>query len=136
MPAFGNTSKQRLSTAHPHLQRLFTEVVKHRDCTVLFGHRGREEQEQAFKNGASKAHYGQSNHNYLPSLAVDVMPWYPTEPHIRWGELHELKEFAHFVLGVAVGMDIPIRWGGHFKNFFDGPHYELIGSYPESLIPQ
>lgn len=136
MPAFGSTSKERLFSAHQHLQRLFNEVIKHRDCKVLCGHRGKEDQEKAFVERKTKAHYGQSNHNYFPSLAIDVMPWYPTEPHIRWGELNELREFANFVQGVAVGMDIPIKWGGEFAKFFDGPHYELIGSYPESLVPQ
>jgi peptidoglycan L-alanyl-D-glutamate endopeptidase CwlK len=102
----------------------------------LCGHRGREEQEQAFATHRSKSHYGQSRHNYTPSLAVDVMPWYPDEPHVRWGELQELREFANFVMGAAAGMGIQIRWGGTFTNFFDGPHYELTGDYPESLIPQ
>ena len=129
MPSFGEQSLSRLSTAHPLLQRLFHEVVKHRDCSVICGHRGQEDQETAFREGKSKAHWGQSKHNYVPSLAVDVMP-YPLD----WGDIQRIKDFSHFVKGVAAAMDIKVQWGGEFKNFFDGPHWELIDTY-DSKIP-
>lgn len=122
MPSYYAKSKERLATAHPLLQDLFNEVIKHRDCSILYGHRNRAEQEEAFTNGRSKAHYGQSFHNYSPSLAVDAMPW-----PINWEDMKGIHEFAGFVLGVAAAKGIQIRWGGHFKNFFDGPHFELIG---------
>lgn len=122
MPSYSAKSKERLATSHPLLQDLFNEIIKHRDCSILYGHRNRVEQEEAFTNGRSKAHYGQSFHNYSPSLAVDAMPW-----PINWEDLKGIHEFAGFVLGVAAAKGIEIRWGGHFKNFFDGPHFELIG---------
>lgn len=122
MPLFSAKSKERLATTHPLLQDLFNEVIKHTDCSILYGHRNCAEQEEAFTNGRSKAHYGQSFHNYFPSLAVDAMPW-----PINWEDLKGIHEFAGFVLGVAAAKGIQIRWGGHFKNFFDGPHFELIG---------
>lgn len=122
MAIFSASSLNRLQTCHPLLQDLFNEVIKYQDCAIVFGYRNREEQEEAFKNGRSKAHYGQSNHNFYPSLAVDVMP-YP----INWEDMKGIHKFAGFVLGVAAAKNIPIRWGGEFKNFFDGPHYELIG---------
>ena len=74
MPLFSQTSKARLSTAHPDLQRLFNEVVKHWDCTIVCGHRGKEEQDKAFAEGKSKVKWPNGRHNKLPSLAVDVMP--------------------------------------------------------------
>ena len=122
MPSYSAKSIERLKTCHPLLQELFLEVIKHRDCAILFGHRNRADQEEAFNNGRSKAHYGQSYHNYYPSLAVDAMPF-----PINWDDIKGIHEFAGFVLGVAAAKDIPVRWGGHFKNFFDGPHFELIG---------
>lgn len=122
MPSYSAKSKERLATAHPLLQDLFNEVIKHRDCAILYGHRNKAEQEEAFNNGRSKAHWGQSFHNYSPSLAVDAMPW-----PINWEDLKGIHEFAGFVLGIAAAKGIPIRWGGHFKSFFDGPHFELIG---------
>lgn len=121
-PNFSAKSSERLESCHPLLQDIFGEVIKHRDCSILFGYRGREEQEEAFRNGNSKAHYGNSNHNFYPSLAVDAMPW-----PINWDDIKGIHEFAGFVLGIAAAKGIPIRWGGKFKSFFDGPHFELVG---------
>lgn len=131
MPSFSRSSLDRLSTCDLRLQRVFEEVIKHRDCSILEGHRGKEAQDQAFNTGKSKTPWPKSNHNASPSRAVDVMPWYPEAPHIRWDmndkkTSHELREFAGFVLGVAAGMGIKLRWGGHFRSFFDGPHFELL----------
>ena len=120
MPSFSQQSLERLSTCDQRLQDLFNEVIKYRDCTILCGHRGREDQEKALASGNSKAAYGQSKHNYVPSCAVDAMP-YP----INWEDLNGLREFAGFVQGVAATMGLEVRWGGNFKGFFDGPHYEL-----------
>lgn len=122
MPTFSRASVERLETCHPDLQRLFHLVVAERDCTILCGHRGREEQEKAFRDGHSKARWGQSNHNFSPSLAVDVMP-YP----IDWSDRVGLEAFAAFVKAKAVELGLSIRWGGEFSGFFDGPHYELVG---------
>lgn len=122
MPTFSDRSMKRLQTCDQRLQILMAEVIKERDCTILCGYRSPEEQEQAFHDGRSKAHYGQSKHNTYPSSAVDVMP-YP----IDWNDIDRLKDFANFVLGKASELNIPVRWGGNFKNFFDGPHFELEG---------
>ena len=54
MPSFSQRSLDRLATCHPDLNRLFTEVVKHFDCTVLCGHRGQEEQDKAAQEKARK----------------------------------------------------------------------------------
>lgn len=120
MPAFSKTSLSRLYTCHPDLQKLFLEVIRDRDCTIICGYRGPEDQEKAFADGKSKAHYGQSRHNNYPSRAIDVMP-YP----INWDDIEGIKAFADFVKTTAIKLGIEIRWGGEFKSFFDGPHYEL-----------
>lgn len=121
MPSFGKISLDRLTTCDPRLQELFLEVVKHRDCSVLEGYRPQDAQDKAFAEGKSKTPWPNSKHNKAPSLAVDVMP-YP----IDWSDKNRLIEFAGFVLGVASQKGIRVRWGGHFKSFFDGPHWELI----------
>lgn len=148
--SFSKRSAERLATCDERLQDIFNTVILHRDCTILTGYRNKEEQTRAFKAGNGVA-WPKSKHNKKPSQAVDVMPWYSQEPHIRWPQnpkqllelferglinLHdleqrllewrELQEFANFVLGVAAAKGIAIRWGGHFKSFYDGPHYELI----------
>ena len=120
MPKFGFKSKQRLSTCHSDLQRLFNEVVKHVDCSVLCGVRTEEEQQKAYLRGFSHAPYPKSLHNRTPSPAVDVVP-YP----IDWEDKERFYRFAGFVQGVASQMGIELQWGGDFISIFDAPHYQL-----------
>jgi len=128
MPSFSARSRARLETCHEDLQRLFNEVIKHYDCTILCGHRGEEEQNEAFRQGRSQLQFPQSKHNSLPSIAVDVAP-YP----IDWDNRPRFYHFGGLVLGFSIGMGIPIRWGGDWdsdtdlddQSFFDLPHFEL-----------
>lgn len=127
MPEFSNSSKRRLETCHRDLQRLFNEVIKHRDCTIVSGHRGKAEQNGLVAIGRSQLCYPHSKHNTDPSLAVDVMPYHADEPHLRWEDEAGLREFAGFVFGIASQLGINLAWGGHWKTFKDMPHYELKG---------
>jgi len=135
MPNFGQASKNNLSTAHPDLQRLFNEVVKNYDCTVMCGHRNEEDQNKAFHEGRSKVQWPNGKHNKLPSEAVDVAPWFVEAPHIRWEDKEKFYHFAGYVQAVADQLKIKIRWGGnwdsddelHDQTFFDLPHFELGG---------
>lgn len=130
MPKFSKSSQYRLSTCHRDIQNLFNEVIKHFDCTVTCGYRGEREQQLALETGMSKAAFGQSAHNYMPSYAVDVVP-YP----IDWHDRERMTLFGGFVLGMAASMNIKIRWGGDWNgdtevkdnNFDDLPHFEIIG---------
>ena len=129
MPHFGPRSIENLSECHPSLQRLFKEVIKHYDCAVICGHRGKEEQDRAFFEGKSKLTFPMSKHNKVPSLAVDVVP-YPVD----WRDRDRFYYFAGLVKGIASSMGIKIRWGGdwdsdnNFKDqsFHDLPHFELV----------
>ena len=133
MPKFGTRSKNNLSQTHTDLQRLFNEVIKYYDCTVICGHRGEAEQNEAYYSGRSKLKFPQSKHNKFPSLAVDVVPYFSKAPHIRWDDKEKFYEFAGFVQGIAVMLNIDIVWGGnwdmddelHDQSFFDLPHYQL-----------
>jgi len=130
MSKFSKKSLAELSTCHPDLQRLFNEVIKHYECTVLCGHRNMEDQNKAVQSGASKLAWPKSKHNKTPSLAVDVIPF-----PVDWKDLKRFMHFAGVVQGVAFMMGIKIRWGGDFnedldfKNdkFIDMPHFELAG---------
>ncbi|WP_448216272.1 M15 family metallopeptidase [Endozoicomonas sp. 2B-B] len=129
MPSFSKTSKARLETCHPDLQRLMNKVVERFDCSIICGHRGKEEQEKAFREGKSQARFGQSKHNTIPSIAVDVAP-YP----IDWEDREYFAHFAGYVRAVADDLGIKIRWGGDWnmdnrssdETFSDMPHFELM----------
>lgn len=127
---FSKKSKEKLDTCHPDLRRLFNEVIKHYDCTIICGHRGKEEQDEAVRSGHSKVAWPNSKHNQLLSLAADVVPY----PLKSWKDPKSFIHFAGFVWGVAKTLGIEIRCGIDFNrdldfnndNLFDGPHFELI----------
>lgn len=114
-------SKERLETCDDRLITIVSDVLKVMDITILCGHRGKEEQEKAFSEGKSRAHFGQSKHNSYPSLAVDIAPypinWDVKDP--RWNIMCDL------VLYVAERYGIKVRLGRDFTNLKDYPHVEL-----------
>jgi peptidoglycan L-alanyl-D-glutamate endopeptidase CwlK len=142
MPSFGTTSTNRLSTCHKDLQTIFNEVIKSYDCIILEGHRSVERQQQLYKEGKSKIDgiTKKGNHNYSPSLAADVAPYFTNDPHVRWNDTTSFYLFAGYVLGVSDILyknDVishTLRWGGdwdsdkdiHDQTFNDLVHFELV----------
>jgi len=128
MPKFGRKSKERLNTCDSNLQKVFNEVIKHVDCSVLEGHREKDRQNKLFEEGKTKVKYPNGRHNRQPSSAVDVTP-YPVD----WKDRERQTLFAGFVIGVASQMGINLRWGGDWdqdfqvvdNRFDDFPHFEL-----------
>jgi len=129
MPSFSPASQSKLQTCHPDLQRLFGEVIKYIDCTIIEGHRGEMAQNAAYVSGNSKVKWPNSKHNSFPSKAVDAAP-YP----IDWNDKIRFHYFAGVVLGIANQMGIKVRWGGDFDRdhnladdpWDDLPHFELV----------
>ncbi len=130
MPRFGKTSEKNLSECHPDIQKVMREVIKHFDCSVICGRRGRAAQELAFAAGKSNARYGQSPHNFEPALAVDVVP-YPVD----WTDTERMILFAGQVIATARMLGVDLKWGGDWdrdthlsdNRFNDFPHFELVG---------
>lgn len=129
MPSFDASSTQHLSQAHPLLQKLMNEAIKEYLFIVMDAMRGRAAQEDAVRRGASKVHFGDSAHNYVPAVALDIAP-----SPLDWSNR---KAFAHLQLEIikpiAKKLNIPIRQGIDFNmdgnltddNFVDLPHVEL-----------
>ena len=128
MAKFGKSSKKRLATCDERLQKVFNEVIKYVDCSILEGYRSEERQNYLFQEGRTKVKYPKGRHNSNPSRAVDVTP-YPVD----WDDRERQTLFAGFVLGIARSMDIRLRWGGDWdmdfqvmdNRFDDFPHFEL-----------
>ena len=128
MPIFSEKSKIKLLTCDDKLQRIFNEVIKHFDCTILCGHRKYTDQQQLFNEDKSKVQWKNSRHNIWPSMSVDACP-YP----IDWNDLNRYRYFAGFVMGVAVVMGVTLRWGGDWdqdtelkdNKFNDFGHFEI-----------
>ena len=128
MARFGRKSRTNLLTCDDRLQEVFNEVIKYVDCSVLEGHRSEERQDNLYDKGRSKVKYPNGRHNQSPSRAVDVTP-YP----VNWKDRERQTLFAGFVIGIANGMGITLRWGGDWdmdfqvkdNGFDDFPHFEL-----------
>lgn len=136
MPSYSNASADRLFTCERLIQKLFNEVIKYTDCTILEGHRGQIDQDNYERLGKSTVKWPHGKHNSQPSKAVDATP-YPIPKN--WGADHwkdkvKFYEFAAIVLYEAKKMNISIRWGGdwdgdgdyHDQSFDDLVHFELL----------
>lgn len=129
MARFSESSKKKLNTCEPKLQRLCYEAINIMDFTVLCGHRGKEEQDKAVAEGKSKTPYPNSKHNSSPSKAVDLAP-YP----IDWNDRERFVLLIGIIKGLAHAYGIKIRCGADFNgdmnfrndSFVDLPHIELI----------
>lgn len=127
MYSYSDRSKDNLVQCHQDLQTLFNYVIKHRDCSIICGHRGEMDQNAAFDLGHSKLRHPKSKHNKLPSLAVDVLPF----PFKGWKDIEQFIIFSNFVKGVAVMLkaygtiENDIEYGGDWKTFKDYPHWQI-----------
>lgn len=128
MPSFSPRSlKARKELALP-LQKVVDAAIKEFDFTLLDAQRGRAEQERAFRAGYSKAHFGESAHNYKPAIAFDAAP-YP----IDFDDIPRFRVMAKTFLRIAKTLNVPLRWGGDWdmdgdwrdERFLDWGHFEL-----------
>ena len=129
---FSNRSIDKINTCHESLRELVYKAMDYQrfDIVVIEGHRSDERQGELKRKNLSKKSAGESKHNYFPSLAIDLMP----SPTTKWDDIETFKRFGEFIIGVAAGLDILIRWGGDWdmdgktndQKFNDYVHFELI----------
>ena len=152
MATYGESSRHKLETAHPDLIRVFEEVVKIFDNTIVYGTRSPSEQMELYNKGRSyiagfwvvtkKADIvtykdgakNKSNHNYSPSKAIDAVPF-----PIDWSDEKRMYFFAGHVMAIAKRLKEEgeithdIIWGGDWNSntevkdqtFMDLAHYEI-----------
>lgn len=112
-------SIDRLSGVHPDL----VSVVKHAiersevDFMVTEGLRSKERQKELVAAGASKT----MNSRHITGHAVDLAAYVNG---IRWDwPLYE--KIAKAMKQAAYELNIRIEWGGDWKSFKDGPHFQI-----------
>jgi peptidoglycan LD-endopeptidase CwlK len=120
VPSFSKRSLDNLASCDPALQKVAHEAIKHYDFTVICGHRGKAAQDKAVAEGKSKAKWPTSKHNAMPSLAFDATP-----VPLDWNDIKSFHAMAKHMKTAANTVGVKIKWGGDFKGFFDGPHFEL-----------
>ena len=132
MPKFNSKSSDRLDTCDPRLQSIFTEIVKHYDCTILCGYRDKATQDSYYNAipQKSKVKWPKSKHNHSPSKAVDVAPWpIPKDWGKEWKDRVKFYELAALVFYEAHKQGIKIRWGGDWdsdRDYWDNTFDDLV----------
>lgn len=93
------------------------------DFTVLEGVRTVERQRTLVESGASQT----MNSRHIPgadgfSKAVDLGAWVDDQVDWSWPLYNKI---ADAMLEAARQLNVKIVWGGSWKTFRDGPHFEL-----------
>lgn len=116
----GERSQQRLQGVHPDLVKVVRRAIQITkvDFTVLEGLRTIERQRELVRKGASKT----MNSRHLTGHAVDIAPWVNGKVTWDWKWYHKLSPA---VFQAAKELKVPIEWGGNWKSFPDGPHWQL-----------
>lgn len=110
---------ERLRGVHPDLVRVVTRCRNDGgEFLVLEGLRTPARQRELFVRGATKT----MNSRHLTGHAVDLAA--TANGQIRWDwPLYHILAAQMKVAAAAEGVNI--EWGGDWKNFPDGPHYQL-----------
>lgn len=125
--SFGQRSLKRLEGVHPDLVKVMKLAISRTplDFTVLEGVRTLAQQKKYYKAGATRT----MNSRHLTGHAVDVAPLIGGKVRWDWPLYHQL---AKIIKQCAKELNVPITWGGDWKSFKDGPHWELPwNKYPK-----
>jgi peptidoglycan L-alanyl-D-glutamate endopeptidase CwlK len=116
----GSTSLARLKGVHPDLVKVVQRAIEITpiDFTVLEGLRTRDRQKKLVARGASKT----MNSYHLTGHAVDIAPLVEGKVTWDWKYYHQL---APAVKQAAKELGVNITWGGDWKTFKDGPHWQI-----------
>lgn len=140
MARFSALSRQRLDSCDLRLQYVLMDAIIIVDFTVLEGHRPKEAQDRAVREGKSQKPWPTGNHNSLPSRAVDVAPvhYEAGKLQIDWNDLIAFGRIMGVVQACAYRRGVRLRfgldWDGDFRSvnrdpnesFLDAPHIELV----------
>ena len=119
-------SQSNLRGIHPDLRRVVERAIEITpvDFTVIEGLRTKERQRELVDSGASRT----MNSRHLTGHAVDLAAWVDGAINWEWPHYHKI---AAAMKQAAAELGIRIEWGGDWKSFKDGPHFQLpFKDYP------
>lgn len=132
MKKWSKRSLDNLKGIHPDLRRVMDRALQDSpiDFTVIEGLRTKERQAQLFAEGKSRT----MNSRHLTGHAVDLLPIGPNgKGAFDWALYRRL---APAVKAAAQAEGVALVWGGDWKGFPDGPHFELDRKvYPAGAAP-
>lgn len=113
-------SLDRLSGVHPDLVAVVKRAIEitEVDFAVLEGVRSMARQEQLLKAGASQT----MRSRHLTGHAVDLGAY--VGGSVRW-DWPLYDKIALAMKAAALELQVAIEWGGDWKSFKDGPHFQL-----------
>jgi peptidoglycan LD-endopeptidase CwlK len=117
---FSKRSLRNLEGVHPDLVKVVERALQltEVDFVVVEGVRTPEKQKQYFDSGASKT----MNSRHLTGHAVDLIAW--VDRTVNWNLIH-YERIAAAMKEAGRELGIPVEWGGDWKTFKDGPHFQL-----------
>lgn len=117
---FSARSERNLQGIHPHLDRVVRRalVLSKVDFAVTEGLRTVKRQMSLVAKGASQT----MKSRHLTGHAVDLAPI--IDGQIRW-DWPPFYLIADAMKAAAAESNTPIEWGGDWKTFKDGPHWQL-----------
>lgn len=118
---FSQRSQKNLEGVHPDLRRVIERALQTSplDFSVIEGLRTEARQRTLVKSGASKT----MNSRHLTGHAVDLLPIGPNGKAAFDWPLYD--KLGPAVKEAAEAEGVAIVWGGDWKSFRDGPHFEL-----------
>jgi len=118
--AFSKRSLKNLEGVHPDLVRVVRRALEltEVDFVVVEGIRTLEKQRQYVESGASKT----MNSRHLTGHAVDLIAW--VDRTVNWSLIY-YEKIAAAMKEAGSELGIPVEWGGDWKTFKDGPHFQL-----------
>jgi peptidoglycan L-alanyl-D-glutamate endopeptidase CwlK len=128
---FSQRSERNLQGVHPRLVDVvrLALTMSGVDFTVVEGVRALAKQREYVKKGASQTM--RSKHLVQADgfgHAVDLYPWVGGKAITEWGTPWPgayWLEVSGAMKEAAKRLGVGIVWGGDWKSFRDGPHYEL-----------
>lgn len=113
--------RERLKGVHPDLVRVVERAAEITDCpfVVLEGKRTLARQKQLLAQGATTT----LNSRHLTGHAIDIAPLDKKgQASWSWPLYYPL---AKVIKQAAKEENVPLEWGGDWKKFPDGPHWQL-----------
>lgn len=120
-----NTDLARLKGVDPRLVRVLIEAAKTAKTPfkVLEGLRSAAKQAEYFKKGTSMLDGVKKKSKHQLGKAVDIVPVINGKVETKsWTPFYPM---AANVKAAAKRLGIKVTWGGDWKSFKDGPHFEV-----------
>lgn len=120
-------SEENLRGVHPDLAKVVHRALEITDIDfmVIEGKRNEVRQRQLVASGKSQT----MNSRHLTGHAVDCAPLVNNK--IPWNDWSYFKKVADAMMQAAKELGVDIEWGGNWKTFKDGPHFQLTHkTYP------